>query len=333
MAAPFLATIFGTPMSAFGSAVAPGGSMGRDVSSYTPDSFDMESNGSYEPSDYSSVARFEANTFIQHSYILMPFQDESETRIMENMLVFGCRHVDHKHGLTPIVSIGKFNNILRESHELFNSMVQAGQPEAVEFNGYLRGIGENNLEYYHYLLSTNNSDKITEFRGANVGIQRFYSLATQDVYRYQTIFGITSQWNFLGVALAKSEATSLASLDMTRSTSNVYVLNVVVGEKAQVFNYWGTIKTAGVGCRVFLVLRRVKLPNDAWGQFQVTTASYSTWNRFPAQRAGTPRGSPGGISWTEYVGKRCPSIVWNAAVDVYSTGYLVYNLYKLFKLK
>jgi hypothetical protein len=192
--------------------------------------------------------------------------------------------VDHKHGLTPIVSIGKFNNILRESHELFNSMVQAGQPEAVEFNGYLRGIGENNLEYYHYLLSTNNSDKITEFRGANVGIQRFYSLATQDVYRYQTIFGITSQWNFLGVALAKSEATSLASLDMTRSTSNVYVLNVVVGEKAQVFNYWGTIKTAGVGCRVFLVLRRVKLPNDAWGQFQVTTASYSTRDTVPAAR-------------------------------------------------
>lgn len=212
-----------------------------------------------------------ANTFIQYSYPLVPFGDKSETRIMENMLVFVARHMDKKHGMYPFVSIGKLNTLIREHHVNYHEWLSNGDASTVFFNGMLNQPDvENKLQFYQHLLDTNDNDGIGRFKKENDDFHKFYELAKEDVYCYQTEFGIRQRWNWSGVVLSKLQGTSLMSMDLTAATSELYVINVVVGEKARVFNYWGSTTYAKEGSKVFLVLKRAQAKNNLkLGPFQV----------------------------------------------------------------
>jgi len=266
VAAPYAGEIYGLPISNFGTSEVGG------LRSYTPQNINLDALSSIVTDGESSVRQFSANTFIQHSYSLVPFRDGSEKRIMENMLVFVARHIDKKHGQYPFVSIGKLNPLMREHHRLYGEWLSSGDPQTVFFEGRLNDETEEKLQFYDHLRYTNDSNGIAKFLGENEGFDKFYDLATQDVYCYQTEFGIRARWNFSGVVLSKMQGTSLMSMDLTASTSELYNINVVVGEKARVFNYWGSVKDTKPGSKVFLVLKRAQTKDDnQLGPFQFYT--------------------------------------------------------------
>ena len=151
------------------------------------------------------------NSTIQHAYPLRPWGDGREEKIMEFMPVFIARYYDKKEPLSTMLTVGQFNNILRQAHQEYQSY--GNDPEKVAFDGYMATFTNGELEYYHNLKQ--NGIKDEDFMAKNSDIEDFHRLATQDVFRYQTLFGILDRYNWLGVVLTKAQGTSLMAIDMT----------------------------------------------------------------------------------------------------------------------
>lgn len=217
---------------------------------------------------------------IQHAYPLRSWSDGREERIMDNMPVFTVRYHEKKMPLTTAASVGQLNTILREANEMFKEY--SNEADVQQFKKYLVDFKKGELEYYAWLRDKGMHKEMAKFASEKDGIADFYEKSTQDMFRYQTIYGILDRWNWLGVVLNKSEATSLMALDMTSTSDSVKVINVIQGEKARVYNYWGTLKTTSPGSTLWWVLSRVKTSSGGNGEFQITTYSSRTRGTVPA---------------------------------------------------
>ena len=225
-----------------------------------------------DPTRYGATnkAKKTKNSSIQHSFPLQPWGDGREERIMEFMPVFVAKYHDKKIPLYTMVTVGQLNVMLRQAHQAYDDL--KGDPERQQFDGYLNQFKNGELEYYDKMKRSGMVDET--FVEKNRGIDQFHMLATQDVYRYQTLFGILDRYNWSGVVLSKAQGTSLMSIDMTSYTDHANIINVIVGEKARVHNYWGTRQQTAAGSTLFWVLKRAmtKTGNND-GPFQITPYS------------------------------------------------------------
>ena len=217
------------------------------------------------------------NSTIQHAYPLRPWGDGREEKIMEFMPVFIARYYDKKEPLSTMLTVGQFNNILRQAHQEYKSY---NDQDKLAFDGYMERFNHGELEYYHHLKHNGINDE--EFMSKNSDIVEFHRLATQDVFRYQTLFGILDRYNWLGVVLTKAQGTSLMAIDMTSYEDHVNVINVVVGEKARVHNYWGSRQETMPGSTLFWVLKRSETKTGPNGAFQITGYSSKMRDSVPA---------------------------------------------------
>jgi len=222
---------------------------------------------SIDPTRYgaSNKAKKTKNSTIQHSYPLRPWGDGREERIMEFMPVFIARYHEKKVPLSTMLSVGQLNVLLRQAQLAFKDL--EGDPETEKFKRYLDTYTNEDLEFFHQQKKKGLVDNSGE-------LADFHSMATQDVYRYQTIFGILDRYNWLGVVLTKAQGTSLMSIDTTAYEDHVNIINVVVGEKARVHNYWGTRQQTAPGSTLFWVLKRAMTKTGNFdGPFQITPYS------------------------------------------------------------
>lgn len=217
------------------------------------------------PSSHGHVVAL-SNTFIQYSYTLAPWADGSEEHIMEYQLVFSANHMDRRHNLSAIVTIGQLNCIIKKADDQFKKMLANGDGEAAILNNFLTNVADANdaLEAYHAAtVNQKDDDFLNALVDGRGGLAEAYRISLKDIYLYQSAFGIKQRWNFLGVTLSKLQATSLNSISLDAGAEHVHVLNVILGERARVHNYWGTKKDTWNGSRLHLFLAK-KAPTAAF---------------------------------------------------------------------
>ena len=225
-----------------------------------------------------STPFFLANDSINYSYTCMPWNDETEKYIQENMLVFACKHVDNKTqgAMTNVVPIFKLNELLRKKNGIFdyNARNNPAGEEGI-FQGFLSTLGESLIsEYDHHLR--HNPKTAQKLADKHKTLPDAHKLALSETCRYETLFGITSRWNFLGAVVSKGESTGAGSyMDNHAHTQQVIVVGVALAKRARVHNIWPDVKNELViGSKLFLVLRRQN--GEPGRPFQYEPRAYRT---------------------------------------------------------
>jgi hypothetical protein len=167
------------------------------------------------PREYGTSTN-DVNETIQQQHVLFPWDDGCHTRINKYQPMFTARNLDKEHGMNNEITLAKLNEIIRQSYQTFNVLTEGDESmrnaEAVEFKKYLKYYGEDQLELYHQLVkghmvgkqqweehaSKQGLFKVEDDKGNVIlnasSMASFYEMATKDVFRYMTKFGILQKW-------------------------------------------------------------------------------------------------------------------------------------------
>lgn len=235
------------------------------------------------PTLESSTPFFTSNDFINAAFTAMSWRDESEKLIQENMLVFSSKHLEGstRGSITNMVTIFKLNELMRKNHGVFIQRARddPNGPEA-QFQNFLGSLGENLISEYDHLVRSGSAtaEKLAQQYPT---LPEAYSLALREECIYETLFGITSRWNFLGGVVSKGESTGPGTyLDNHAHTRMVASIGVCMGKRCRLHNVWPDSKNElRVGSKVFLVLRRER--GEASAPFQLEAVASMT-RSYPA---------------------------------------------------
>lgn len=223
-----------------------------------------------QPGENETTTFFESNEPMSYSYVLMPWNDESDQYIVEGTAVFASRYVDRKLNMVNGVTIGKLNHLMKLKHAMFKERAAMPGTEEQKFKDWLQQNDEALLREYDSLLETNRG-LANDLAGKHKDLVEMHKLAQKDNCLYESLFGILSRWNFLGFCQSVDGSTGSGDyLDAPQNTQKVNSVGMVVARRARVYNLWpekgGQIQT---GAKLFFVIRRAG--GKAMEPFQVET--------------------------------------------------------------
>jgi len=224
----------------------------------------------------------DVNETIQQQHVVMPWSDGSQFRIHKYMPVFTARVLDKEERFETNITLQKLNVMLQQAHLQFESVRNAGDTNAIVFQHYLNYYGERQLEAYHRLNKDGTLDELNKgdlFSGPENGditisettLFNFHEKSTQDLYRYQTKFGILNRWNFWGIVLNTnaSDTGDGSYMGMIQSEIRSTIVNTVVQGTAVMYNFAGNVHESTPFARIWLILRRTMKMNGEPGHFEI----------------------------------------------------------------
>ena len=94
----------------------------------------------------------------------------------------------------------------------------------------------------------------------------------QAVMKYQTATGIMRTWNFLGGVRVVSEPTTAQDMFSGDGSDRSSSFTITVAKRCMLTNVWGSEEfgqNVNTGARLYLILRRIELPDGTFGAFQL----------------------------------------------------------------
>lgn len=211
------------------------------------------------------------NDLIQMQHVIRPWHDGSHMHMAEYQPVFCVRQIDQQHGMYTEVTLGKLNQILRESYAIYKEVLATNQSsDATRFQNLLNKHGEDILDLLRKYK--NEGDHVFEnfLKGNELAaeLREFYKLSTHKILEYVTKVGIMHKWNFLGVILNVNRSTSIDESSTNATEDRINVVNTVMAKRAFLHNMMGTREDSVTGADVWLVLRRVYERSGNPGHFE-----------------------------------------------------------------
>jgi hypothetical protein len=215
-----------------------------------------------------------AFSFIQATYNLAPWTDNTNELIMSGMMAFAVRAIDQSSA-TPGDTISthtlpKFAQVLSEAEdELYYSATAPKSspmynPDADLFVGYRRKFGEDALFDYHRWVQDGKRDAQTHDPMGDVkrdyskliDMDRYYQLSTQDLFCYCTPFGVSRRINYLGVVITVGNTAQIADRSQYFANVGQPAINIGIARRLEVTNVFGESSTVEAGSHLWIILKR-----------------------------------------------------------------------------
>lgn len=219
--------------------------------------------------------------FIQYQYTIPPWDDESHLKLMPDMLAWTLNEIDTELDTYHVRSLPQMNQQCSEAFYFFESLVNEGDEEALEFRRLMEMYGEKQLGQY---INARNKDRLTAksrttvdgpvedkvlFTGTmNYGgqdydvasdMKKFYNMHSKDLYCYLTKWGIIHKWSFSGSVINVNRAVSLETVSDTAETDHFVNANICLAKRARVANVFGKLGKITTGSKLWVTLRRKQL--------------------------------------------------------------------------
>jgi hypothetical protein len=211
-----------------------------------------------------------SNDTISYSYVVLPWEDSSETRIVKKMLVFINRHQDKVVNAVHMASLAKMNVMMREMYDMFqrNASTEFSDPNSLQFQQLLQTYGERGLNRfqsalmkYNHNLSLVERDLGEDFADLKI----MYRLANESISCYMTKVGILNRWNYVGGVISMSHVASRRDIDFYQMTEHTLNVGVAFGKEITLSAIWRRLEN---GDRLFLILKPVTSHNNSKRPFQ-----------------------------------------------------------------
>lgn len=224
--------------------------------------------------------------FVQYVYLSPPFNGgEGDRFIAPEMLAFVVNNRAPDDMSTHVLTLPKVNQIAKDCYDEFRiiSDNRAGNTEtsreAVEFRGFLEKYGERSLEDFNKIRNLNTA----VYDAAELAdMIRFSELAVQDLFCWQTRFGIMSRITYVGPVINTNAATSLQELDTTQWSDHYTEVNICYAKRGKIANVFGPASDVTTGSRLWLCLQRKRIITHEgvrFGHYQIVPGGSKTLNR------------------------------------------------------
>lgn len=242
---------------------------GRPFSGEPPTSSMGVGNGAYD--------------FIQKTFMVPPYHDESNNMIMPEQLCFTVNYADPSTGSVVVMTLPKVNQTLHEEHMQFERSRVAGNPEfnpqSQIFYTLLQEFGEKGLAAYERASSEgrlgelqerlDKDTRVTKGAGTFGRLMQFHRMSLEDDFHWLTMFGLLRHITFAGVVINTNRATGLENMDRTLYSDHYTVVNVCLAKRIAVANVFGTLATIKTGSKLWLILKRKNKPNGGIGELVI----------------------------------------------------------------
>lgn len=210
---------------------------------------------------------------IQCTYLCPPGGPDADMRYaMPEMPAFSINFFDQYEGSTPVVTLAKLNQYL---HDAYNDFERASSPNSADsyqqaetFRRYLETYGERGLEIVH---QTRNNASLSAWYEKHATdwskMLEFYSMATQDLFCWQTKFGILSKVNYLGPLIGVGRDVSLEAENNTFGMDHYAMLNVALAKRCAMGNIFGGLDKVTVSVVLWFVLTRKRVIKNGKAEF------------------------------------------------------------------
>lgn len=234
-----------------------------------------------EPNASNMTTSLGAFDFIQKTFVVPPYHDESNQMMMPEELCWTVNYADATTGSVTVLTLKKVNQTLHEEWQLLERSKSANTPESnpqsAKFYGYLKKFGEDGLNAYERARVNGRLDELKKRMDAdttdpekNFGdLANFHRLATEEDYHWLTEFGLIRHITFAGAIINTNRAIGLETMDRTRYTDHYTVVNVCLAKRAAVANVFGTLSDIKTGSKLWCTLKRKMKPNGEPGELMI----------------------------------------------------------------
>ena len=252
--------------------------------------------------------------FVQVAFMCPPSGDDSEKYINEGMLAFVIKERDVVTATQTIMTLANVNQTMCDSHREFRTYRDEANPQhdidCVIFWEYLQEFGEQMLEIMHQarkntVLYERMREDMTKHNPEKWDkLEHYYAMSTQDLFCWQTAFGIKQKIEFLGSVIGMGGRTDPD--DTVENNDHFTVVNIALAKRARVANVFGPSTKITTGSKLWLTLRRrqvIEADGIAYNEFQIVPGGSMT-EAYPLQRESSyidPSGRPMSV-WRWHVG-------------------------------
>jgi hypothetical protein len=202
---------------------------------------------------------------VQYTYLCPPGGDDSDVRYaMPDMPAFSINMFDRDEGSTPIITLAKLNQYLYDAYNDFKRASDPSEPDsyadAIEFKRLLEKYGERGLETYHQARKVPHVMKYLEKKNVNLAeLKDFYDKSSEDLFCWQTKFGILGKINYLGPILTVSRDVTLEAENNTMGMDHYCIFNVALAKRCTIANIFGDAEHVTTSTVLWLKLTRKEI--------------------------------------------------------------------------
>lgn len=232
-----------------------------------------------EPPTMSMGVDLKAMDFIQKTYMVPPFHDESNQMIMPEQLCWTVNYADPTTGSVTVMTLPHVNQTM---HDEWLQCERSSSPSSNEYNPQcerfmklFKTFGEKGLNAYERARV---EDRLGELQSRMTGkkegedfasLKMFREMATEDDFHWLTVFGLVRHITFAGVVINTNRAIGLENMDRTMFTDHYTVVNVCLAKRAAVANVFGTLQDIKTGSKLWCILKRKMKPNGTVGELMI----------------------------------------------------------------
>lgn len=201
--------------------------------------------------------------FIQYTYSVPPWQDESHDLFTPDLLVFTVNKLDADYNGTHVISLPHANIIMRQNHDDFVSAQNTASLNhdlrAVKFHEHLTKYGESALEQFANAINKHSIKYIMEKWGAKyplADMQEYLQMAVDDAFWSETQYGIRDRLSFAGSVISTNLADMLQDEERAVLGDHYTHVNVGLAKRVRTVNVFGSVDRVTTGTSVYLLLRK-----------------------------------------------------------------------------
>lgn len=266
------------------------------------------------PSGHGHI-QLKAFDFIQYTYSVPPWLDESHDMFLPDLLVYTINRLDADFDGTHVISLPALQILLRANHKDFLDASTQGSPyfseKALRFRQLMTEYGEKKLEEFHNVLQKRGETYVRKHWGEDEfgAMKEYYDLSVEDVFWSETQFGIRDRVSFAGPVISTNMADVLRDEESHVLGDHYTHVNVGMAKRLRTVNIFGSVDKVTTGSNVWLTLRRsgANGANDPVGPFQIypgVSSKNSNFSRY------------WDAGWIDYSGRICHARPWSLGVVI-----------------